>query len=371
MLAVQRASDTLSSDGISKDPGPKGVRHPKLYFADGDIVLSSDSPDRVTTFYRVDRLYLSRQSVVFEEILCVPTSLPPEETYDGVAWVRMPDTTEELDKLLSAIYDASTLDLKRRDPNSCIELYGVMKLAKKYEIHSIRNLIIRHLEGDWPQNVEDWDNLQEDMQKALGQHIRNAPRYLYADRYIDDRFPEAASAVRFALDHKCPTLIRAATMVLVSASPTSDWTATRRNKFDMQYEPLVSQRTVRFPAVRWDLLGPNGKAALERGRAAFDKVLSQMADPKQTVPAVSGPHSCRQCIQTLDVWRNKHMSHVSGRDMQTHDPLAVLKRFLLSGRPNGVCTPCWERAEKVIKEMRVALWEEIPTTFGWLEQMSS
>ncbi|THH31943.1 hypothetical protein EUX98_g2220 [Antrodiella citrinella] len=372
MLAEPSDHDTFSSEGgaTSTDPSLPGVRHPKLYFEDGDIVLSSDSADQVTTFYRVDKIYLSRQSIVFQEMLGVPMSVSPGEMYDGVAWVRMPDPTDELEKLLLALYNVASLDLKRRHPNTPIELSGVMKLAKKYEVMPIRTLIRQHLEGDWPQNVEEWDDFQGDMHKAIDQHIKSAPKYQYGGRYIDERFPEAGSTIRFALDHNCPTLLRAASLVLLSASPKAEWDTVRRTGYDMQYEPLSSQRTIHFPAVRWHLLGDNGQAALKRGKEAFDKVLKEMEDPSKNVPALTGMYSCRQCITNLDAWREKNMT-LNTREMQSHDPILLLKRLLAAGRPDAICGPCWERAEKAARDTRTKLWDEIPTVFGWFDMMSA
>lgn len=96
----------MEFESTSTDALP-GIRHPTLYFEDGDVVLSSDSADHVTTFYRVDKIYLSRQSVVFQEMFGMPMNPSPAEMYDGVAWVRMPDPTEELEVLLSALYNVA------------------------------------------------------------------------------------------------------------------------------------------------------------------------------------------------------------------------------------------------------------------------
>lgn len=83
-----------------------GLRHPTLYYEDGDVVLSSDSVDQITTFYRVDKIILSRQSIVFQEMFALPMIPTPGEMYDGVAWVRMPDSTEELALFLEGLYSA-------------------------------------------------------------------------------------------------------------------------------------------------------------------------------------------------------------------------------------------------------------------------
>lgn len=80
-------------------------RHPTLYLEDGDIVLSSENENQVTTFFRIDKLYLRRQSMIFQEMFALPMLSTPGEMYDGVPWIRMPDPTEELQDLLLALYD--------------------------------------------------------------------------------------------------------------------------------------------------------------------------------------------------------------------------------------------------------------------------
>ena len=100
---------TLSRDhSFTETVNIDAVRHPTLYFEDGDIVLSSEATKtQVTTFYRVDKVYLSRQSIIFQEMFMLPMEPSPADMYDGCPWIRMPDSTEDLQMLLGAMYDVS------------------------------------------------------------------------------------------------------------------------------------------------------------------------------------------------------------------------------------------------------------------------
>ncbi|KAH8099840.1 hypothetical protein BXZ70DRAFT_941491 [Cristinia sonorae] len=342
-------------------------RHPTLYFEDGDVVLSSDSADGVTTFYRIDKILLCRQSIIFREMFSLPMPEILGEMYDGVAWVRMPDPTEELERLLLAMYDVSTLPLKRRDPDTAILLSGAMKLAKKYEIESLRSLILRHLEGDWPQDAELWCDFRHDIANAIDLHLNNPPQFRYAGQYIDERFPEAASTLLFALDHNCPTLLRAASMLLIGR--TSEWKSLQRDSRDMQYERLASMRVIHFPAVRIHLLTDAHLAALKKGAEALSAELKKVANAELPVVSRAG---CRSCSDNLVVWREVMGKKVAQMLLQGPDPISVVRKLYGgNNRPETVvCQPCWARDVKAVKDYRQKLWEDLPAIFGWYEQMS-
>ena len=82
--------------------------HEDMYLPNGDIVLRTntdfgDEDDAV--LFRVDSVYLSRQSPVFRSMLPSSSKTKAKETYDGVRVVRMSDDWYELGQLLSAMYD--------------------------------------------------------------------------------------------------------------------------------------------------------------------------------------------------------------------------------------------------------------------------
>lgn len=238
-----------------------------------------------------------------------------------------------------------------------------MKLAKKYDVDSIRNLIVRHLESDWPQTVDEWGDFQNDMSKAVEQHLNNPPPFMYGGKFIDERFPEAGAALRFALDHNLPSLLRAVTMVLVTTSQTSDYDAVKRGRGDMLYEPSASHRAVYFPSVRWSLLDTHDWACLTKGKEALFARLILLGRPQSLL--VAGPQTCRQCSTNLLAWQGRVIGKLNPKEFQWPDPIYLLRKMLELGRPDAVCTPCWDRAEKSVKEMRKKLWEELPSLFEW------
>ena len=89
--------------------GTQGMRHPKLYFPDGDIVLSAvQSATNTLVYFRVDIVYLRRSSAVLRDLLSLPSCPEANETYDGVLLVHTSgDRAEDLAQLLLALYDVS------------------------------------------------------------------------------------------------------------------------------------------------------------------------------------------------------------------------------------------------------------------------
>ncbi|TCD64064.1 hypothetical protein EIP91_004572 [Steccherinum ochraceum] len=345
-----------------------GVHHRRLYFADGDIVLSSVSAKMKTTMYKVDKIYLSRQSEVFQGMFTMPAS--STDLYDGVPWVRMPDPTEELSPLLEALYDVSTLKMVRHSPNTAIRLSGAMKLAKKYEIHSLRRAILRHMENDWPQTVDEWIEYHRSISRAQTQHLNTSPSYLHAGRYIDERFPEPGSTLRFALDYHCPTLLRAATMVMVTASEQSNYEEIVLSKFDMQYEAAAAKRTLLFPLVRWSLLTRRELDCLEYGKKVFREELRKLGNGETQL---IDPPTCGGCTDKLVAWRN-HVFTMGGKvcleERELTEPISECTKLLEEGKPAGVCVPCWSRTVKAIMNKRQELWDQIPKIFQWQSLMS-
>ena len=99
----------MNSSHILPDTHSKLDRHPTVYFPDGDIVLcaATKTSDSLLLF-RVDRVYLTRNSSVFRDMLSL--SSPPAhghttEMYDGASVMRLPDDADDLGNVLSLLYN--------------------------------------------------------------------------------------------------------------------------------------------------------------------------------------------------------------------------------------------------------------------------
>ena len=86
-------------------PGaPEESKHPDLYFADGDVVLSAKYKDGSNTLFRVHRIMLSHFSQVFKDMFSLPTHPQANDMYEGVPMIQMPDEGEDLCEFIRTLY---------------------------------------------------------------------------------------------------------------------------------------------------------------------------------------------------------------------------------------------------------------------------
>lgn len=99
----------MNSPPLLSDGHTKIERDPTVYFPDGDIVLCAlTKASDALQLFRVDRVYLTRNSPVFREMLSL--SSPPghghtTEMYDGATVMRLPDDADDLGNVLSLLYN--------------------------------------------------------------------------------------------------------------------------------------------------------------------------------------------------------------------------------------------------------------------------
>ena len=89
----------------TKQDGAKLVRHESMYLSDGDVVLAAEQYPTTTVLFRVDKIYLARNSAVFRSMFTLPDRPSVNELYDGVPKVRLSDDADDLARLLAALYD--------------------------------------------------------------------------------------------------------------------------------------------------------------------------------------------------------------------------------------------------------------------------
>lgn len=97
---------------------------------------------------------------------------------------------------------SSTLPVKRLDPSTPSSVKQVLTLANKYGMETLRERIVVHIEGDWPQSLWRWDSLEHE--------IREMMINCDGDGNLDDYLPEPASAIRLARDCNIPSILPSA-----------------------------------------------------------------------------------------------------------------------------------------------------------------
>ncbi|KAH8108867.1 hypothetical protein DFH11DRAFT_1516297 [Phellopilus nigrolimitatus] len=173
-----RSSASISDHGFDSAPiastsapsRPCSRRHPEFWFTDGSVVLAVGD-----TLFRVHKTFLARHSGVFRDMFSLPQPLSdpagaavgdtegfegnPGEDLDGCPVVRLHDAPEDVASLLYALYDGPKLGDNSRDDFRVVS--GILRLANKYMIDSLRAQALEHLSVAWPSTLEGWDAREE------------------------------------------------------------------------------------------------------------------------------------------------------------------------------------------------------------------
>ncbi|KAH7924483.1 hypothetical protein BV22DRAFT_1035082 [Leucogyrophana mollusca] len=199
------------------------ARDPILYFADGNIVLSALTSEKKGTLFRIHKSVLSLHSPVFADMFALPE--PPSgvnDAYDGVPLVHLHDDAIHVRELLQTFYQPTSLNLVRYDPNTPDKIRGCLLLAKKYQIKSLYDHLVKHFRADWPQSLQEWDALEEEIGLRLNQFQLADINTEFDINYVDDVFPEPASAIRLARELDIPEILPAAFYQLSRLDVTHD-----------------------------------------------------------------------------------------------------------------------------------------------------
>ena len=99
--------------------------------------------------------------------------------------------------------DSKGLGLKKNDPNMPIACTPIMRLAIKYDCTKLQDTILSHFRAEWPKTLEEWcyyaDQVETAQKACRSQTTASEPPKMLPDgHFVDDMFPEPASAIRFA-----------------------------------------------------------------------------------------------------------------------------------------------------------------------------
>ncbi|KAI5119033.1 hypothetical protein M0805_001856 [Coniferiporia weirii] len=243
------------------------VQHPRLYFADGNIVLSavstthnalpraiesdldvSNTETPQTVLFRVQKSLLTENSVIFRDMLELPEAPPGvNEEHDGVPVVQMSDSAKEVEDILKCFYRPWEMRLQKYHPDTCLQVMDILAMATKYQFTEIRQLIISHIEDEWPKTLVEWDWLED-----------FAPSIISLGK-PDNTILEPAAALllacRFGINRVLPAILYDLSRIYIS----DDWDkggekgteAVIRNPYTLDWKP-ASARAERL--AKWGLL---------------------------------------------------------------------------------------------------------------------
>lgn len=267
---------------------------------------------------------------------------------------------------------------------------GILRLATKYAMDPLRKIILHCIQSDWPRTLQEWDHLQAMMAHARdlnspsplvhmsdgddndSSHTRQSSSSSSSSGtiittstssrgpYIDDCFPEPASAILLATEFACPSILPAAFYQLAITDPAADWDEFRGSDDDWEYRCVLAKggRTA-----RWELLDRANLMRFLRGRTKLDEWLPDIED---CLTSYLGTAECVDMFHCERVRRDCRLQFLldgPGR-ARPFDPLHAL-RYLLDDVPRRqLCVACAKHIRGELLRVRQEIWDEIPTMFN-------
>ncbi|KAF9005941.1 hypothetical protein BDQ17DRAFT_1423665 [Cyathus striatus] len=169
-------------------------RHPDLWFEDGSVICRAKILSSASTNLSLLAIQSSSgTSVIQSSLLHGPTS--------GTSSARIPiiflhDTADDVGNLLTALYDGP--NFRNNDQDDFRVVSGILRLATKYIVDSLRSKALAHLNIVWPSKLKAWD-AREDLARAY--ELETGGSRLY---------PHPFQVINLAREVDAPSLLPAA-----------------------------------------------------------------------------------------------------------------------------------------------------------------
>lgn len=231
-------------------------------------------------------------------------------------------------------------------------------MSNKYEIDRIRDIIVAHLESEWPQTLDEWDLLQNEVNwyKDALSSASDSRVGKVRGRYLDDWFPEPASAVKVAMEFDIPSILPAAFYQLYLTNSQLDFEVCRVPLFHLNtgHVDLVSGAR----STRWSLLTADDTQRLDEGTRRITHYLSLIQD----IILLHG-----QCPTSSACDGERHKRYIEFADHKLKDRVDILDVSRELQRESArwqVCEICLRDIQAGFKRMRQEFWDELPDLFG-------
>ena len=268
--------------------------------------------------------------------------------------------------------------LKRSDSELYFKVNGVMKLADKYHISFLRDLIVGHTEQDWPKTLADFVRLRKDM-KVVMTPAKPTCTSLQRPRFpfMIEAFPEPASSIRLAVDYDIPSILPAAFYFLSTLDPQhNNW---KRGQ-ELCDSRGLSMSIFEWNA-RWYLLNDSEMLRYYRGKERLIKELMSIGnvfrirhehcDAKWSAEVVSEmDEELPPCAPVVNqIMLRQEMRHGLGlldpKTFALHpDPIGVLLDLENFAGDWDLCFHCKLEVMDNVFRRAQRIWDELPRTFG-------
>lgn len=225
-----------------------------------------------------------------------------------------------------------------------LDVLGILKLANKYQVKSVRTVILRCLMEAWPQALDDWDHQRRMLDMAAKQcaaAYREGGRV--RGKYLDEMFPEPASALWLAVECHVPQLVPITLYQLALVNKACEWG-------EVPEEHLRwGRRTARWALVEGPISvhAQRGREKLERLSLGGHGVLLDRARDCWMSP-------CSRALEALRRLRRDDLDYLYTLKML--EDQAAEKEV-------GLCTKCRPRTLAAIRRHRQEIWNNLPVFF--------
>lgn len=362
---------TLSGRGVSETDHLK--RHPDLWFDDGSIILKAD-----TTLFKVHISQLARHSVIFRDMFAMPqpsgstpssptTASFNHEDVDGATCptLELYDSAEDLGNLLTALYDGPTFGNNDRDDFRAVS--GILRLASKYIIDTLRVKALSHLSEAWPSSLRAWD-MREDLTRV---------HELQTALHPGTRYPSPVTVINLAREIDAPSLLPSAFydlsryqfhQILEAAEedPLHDASGSQQpflSLSDTQRLALGKESAQQAITTLIQAMGHSQHIRQNYHRKSSSKSLGSNLGLSSTQSAVCvSAAACRKDFSELVDLATQH--YLFDRERGASDPLYVAEELgQLKSAEFSECVACARSLENWAAKEREKLWKLIPLWF--------
>lgn len=232
---------------------------------------------------------------------------------------------------------------------------SILLIATKYQVDFIRQRIVKQLEEDWPQTIDQWERLEAEVERAQSQHRYRSRSAKDPGALIDDIFPEPASAICLARECNIPSILPAAFYHLTRINIEDDWDSAHRKKDDAAWVYSGIRRYARM--ARWSLLSAEDLRCLMLGKS---RILEQGAVgmPMRDCGQPLGPEEfCPVTYEYSDGLRDRVRAGAASDIFKVYRE--VMKEIELDA-----CGDCANDYGKAIDRHLKALWRRLPEFFA-------
>ncbi|KAI0318072.1 hypothetical protein OF83DRAFT_1171428 [Amylostereum chailletii] len=223
---------------------------------------------------------------------------------------------------------------------------GVLRLAQKYDAHELRGIVVEAIRKEWPTTLKQWYMKRRELNmNGYAEFVDGQPWDADVCIVSSDVYPDAAQAIRLAVDLDIPSILPVAFYDLACTF------------MDYSRDPDAPDK-----ASMLDRLSPMELRSLVLGTAALrNEVRTAELFFRQLQGFCSGDD--RACMEVIITWCQTTLSSMY-RSSNLLEWLQLQEKHKDLMQLRGLCGLCSSRAKERLSEKVVDIWQRLPLLFG-------